>query len=156
MSVSYTNQALTVQTALFDLLVAEFTEFDVVYEEMFNPEYLTKQKYCRMYLQEDRQVSKDANGITREYEFQVALYFNLEHFQERLDFAIYSDTAERLKQLIETYNVHQPSSVYKWHEADVVSIVYPVGLQEIEEIEGFENIRAVYFQVVITRSNFWS
>lgn len=153
---TYTNQAKAVADALETLLVAEFTEFNVVNEEMFNPDYLSAQKYIRFYLTEDRLSEKFANGELREYEFQIAIYFNLDFMQEREDFAIYTDTAERLKQLIQNNNAYKPSDVYKWHGADINSIQYPVSIEEVEGIEGYNNVRGVYFGLIIWHSNFWS
>ena len=154
--ITYTNDAKSIIDALYGILTGEFSDIYVVYEDQFNPEYLGHQKYLRFFLAEDRNIEMVANGEVREYEIQFALYFNLDHMQEREDFAIYTDYAERLKQLLHDNNNYAPASAYKWHDSRVQTIVYPVGIGEEEEINGYENIKAIYITASITRSNFWS
>ena len=154
--ITYSNDAKSVIDALFGVLKAEFNDMEVVYEERFTPDYLNRSRYLRFYLSEDRGLEIVSNGEVREYDIEVAMYFNLDHLQEREDFATYTDYAERLKQLLHNNNSYAPAGSYKWHDARLTTIMYPAAIADMEDVEHYENIRGVYATAIVTRSNFWS
>lgn len=158
MTITYTNNQEVVTESLFTIISGEFSEMPIIFSNKFEDERLTKSKYLRYWITENRIISSFNNGELREYDIEILLYYNLDMYNVSTEVKeIIGEDVERLVQLLNSNFSYTPSGTYKWHSliADVPE--FPIDLLESDdmEIEGRENIKAARLNILINRSNFW-
>ncbi len=152
MVVTYTNEIETnISDPLYSLLNTEFKPVDIRMHHEFEPEFMTRGEYVRYWFLESTEISRFAQGETRQYEIEIVYYFDLTRSRTRKAFDdLYSERLERLKRLLDN-NTSYDDGTYRWHELDIT--INPVQtVEELEEIEAEETM-ALRFLVELTRNN---
>ena len=152
MVVTYTNEIETnISDPLYSLLNTEFKPVDIRMHYEFEPEFMTRGEYIRYWFLESTEISRFAQGETRQYEVEIVYYFDLTRSRTRKAFDdLYSERLERLKRLLDN-NTSYDDGTYRWHELDIT--INPIQtVEELEEIEAEETM-ALRFLVELTRNN---
>jgi hypothetical protein len=153
MVVTYTNQIETnISEPLYALLVAEFNPVDIRMHDVFEPEFMTRGEYIRYWFLDSTEISRFAQGETRQYEIEIVYYFDLVRSRPQKAFNdLYSERLERLKRLLDN-NTSYDDGTYRWHKLEID--IMPI--QTVEDLEGIEeetSTMALKFTVLLTRNN---
>ncbi|KPK95792.1 hypothetical protein AMJ80_03520 [bacterium SM23_31] len=152
MTIVYTNQVRTnIIDPLHDLILTEFKPLPIIFESEFNPAHMTRGQYIRIWLLDSTELSKFANGETRQYEIEILYYFDLRRKSERIAFYdMWSDEAEHLKRLLDN-NTSYNDGTYRWHNLEISTSPFQP-LSELEDVENEETM-GIKFTCLITRNN---
>ena len=153
MAVSYTVEIKTnVSDPLRSLIFSEFSPIDCVMENGFQGSRMTTGEYIRYWFLDSTEVSRFADGETRDYNIEIVYYFDVRYYRSKQAFdEVYSDRLERLKRLLDNNSCYNDGT-QRWHKITIETNPIQT-VEELEGIEGEETI-AQRLLVTITRNNF--
>lgn len=126
-------------------------EVKVVLSHEYQPQYMSKGEYVRFYVTDETEVAKFASGVTKEYAITIIYYFDETRYRTEESHDRLYDRADDLRTVLED-NYYYSSSTYYWHNLSINSVHYYMNASEFLEEEGFETIKAVEFEITLTRS----
>ena len=155
MSITYTNEIKTIGDALYDIMYDELKPIPVILSNRFEAKELGQQgEYIRYWIGPSNTISYYSNGECREYEVNIYYYINQNRYRKGAFFdEVLSVKSEQLKRLLLDNRSYEPGDVYKWHYLVVNQPEYPLNVNEIDELEGYENIKVIHHQLNIHRDN---
>ena len=155
MAITYTNITKAVLDSLESICDAEFAPIPVEVAEKYNPDFMNKGEYLRMWMAGESELSKVASGQIGGYDVELVWYFNdLSFNKEKMLDEVISPRIDRLKQLL--YNNTSVSSGATWYDLSIDSIQFPIDITVVDDLdlEGLENIKVALMEITISRGDF--
>jgi len=138
--------------AFQDLLNSDMPEIKVVLSDVYQPEHLNKGEYIRYYITDESEADKFANGVTKNYSISLYYYFDETRYRKEKIHDRMWDRATDLRTVLES-NYNYSSGTYYWHNLSIDSVQYFMNASDFGlEEEGFETIKAVVFEITLTRN----
>ena len=147
MTITYTDDIKTVIDGLQTLIEAEFAPIPIRIAREFEEQYLAERgEYIRIWPVNIETVSRIANGVYRNYIFDIVLYFNTQRYRtEKLMDEIVTPEVERLERLLDNYHTYGTGSIWFGVTIDT----------DHNYDEELEDIYAVKLEVTINRGSFF-
>lgn len=151
MAITFTEHLKTINNALYDLIRAEFTTIKIIYKPEFDFADLAKHgEYIRFYYDNDSFVSRNSDGETRDFSYNLSIYFDRFKIARRDDFEdLYANRVDRLTKLLSQNPTHTVSGSYVWHDLKVAEREY----NEFDEDQ--TNVVELRCQIEITKTTMW-
>ena len=146
---SYYSHIAAITAQIETLVADQFSELNVRHQPMYESDQLGKRhEYIRFFYDSDNLVSRNSDGETRDFVFNVSYYFH--NFNRRADFSDHVFyQVERLNWILCNEPTQNNSSdEYVWHDGRMEG-------REFIQPEDDSNVYEVQIQFVVTKTCMW-
>ena len=154
MAIDYTQHIKIINMALSNLVREEFTSINVVNKYEFDfATFAKNSEYIRFHYLNDYFISRNTDGETRAFTFDLSIYFDRLKFNRRKEFEnLYSDRVDRMTKLL-SQNPTYTTEYYYWHDLKIQEREY---VEFTPEDLKNKHIAEFKFTIELIRTTMWN